>query len=184
MMPLGHGGAEAGTVAGAGTDEGHRMERIDQYQFPGAMTSHQFKHASAISRRDASELCMNPSAQETKGAGKAGCPPHPRPRVRNKTKHTSVVTTGSPEHPAFPAQWFDGLLRALPGDQACLTPSSRGKSAKLDTSFGVPEPHGFTVRKKRRSSCTPQLAHEVHLALRLPCAPDAAASIASRTQRP
>src|SRR5260370_29204241 len=26
-------------------------------------------------------------------------------------------------HPAFPAQWFYGLLRALPGDQACLTPS-------------------------------------------------------------
>src|SRR5258708_26288199 len=25
--------------------------------------------------------------------------------------------------PAFPAQWFYGLLRALPGDQACLTPS-------------------------------------------------------------
>jgi hypothetical protein len=31
----------------------------------------------------------------------------------------------------------------------------------------VPERHGFTVRKKRRSSCTPQNAHEVHLALRL-----------------
>jgi len=30
---------------------------------------------------------------------------HPQPRVRNK-KHTSVVTTGSPKHPAFPAQWF------------------------------------------------------------------------------
>src|SRR3954453_22583775 len=27
-------------------------------------------------------------------------------------------------NPTFPAQWFYGLLRALPGDQACLTPSS------------------------------------------------------------
>src|SRR5258705_13683968 len=27
-------------------------------------------------------------------------------------------------NPAFPAQWFYGLLRALLGDQACLTPSS------------------------------------------------------------
>jgi len=34
----------------------------------------------------------------------------------------------------------------------------------------VPERHGFTVRKKRRSSCTPLTAHEVHLALRLPFA--------------
>jgi len=39
---------------------------------------------------------------------------------------------------------------------------------------------GFTVRKKRRSSCAPLTAHEVHLALRLPCAPDALASTASR----
>ena len=28
------------------------------------------------------------------------------------------------KHPAFPTQWFYGLLRALPGDQALLTPSS------------------------------------------------------------
>ena len=27
---------------------------------------------------------------------------HPQPRVQNKTKHTSVVTTGTPVHPAFP----------------------------------------------------------------------------------
>src|SRR5947209_6461126 len=27
-------------------------------------------------------------------------------------------------HPALPAQWFYGLLRALPGDRACLSPSS------------------------------------------------------------
>jgi hypothetical protein len=29
-------------------------------------------------------------------------------------------------HPAFPAQWFNGFLRALPGDRAFLSPSSRG----------------------------------------------------------
>ncbi|MFY9758547.1 MAG: hypothetical protein WAK37_21615, partial [Pseudolabrys sp.] len=29
----------------------------------------------------------------TEGVGNAGCPPHPQPRVRNKTKHTSMVTT-------------------------------------------------------------------------------------------
>jgi len=28
------------------------------------------------------------------------------------------------KHPAFPTQWFDGLLRALPGDRAVLSPSS------------------------------------------------------------
>jgi hypothetical protein len=33
------------------------------------------------------------AARPKEGAGKTGCPPHPRPRVQNK-KHTSVVATG------------------------------------------------------------------------------------------
>ena len=40
-------------------------------------------------------------------------------------KHTSVVTTGPPEKPGIPARnGFNGFLRALPGDRACLSPSS------------------------------------------------------------
>src|SRR5256885_3129475 len=39
-------------------------------------------------------------------------------------------------HPAFPAQWFYGLLRALPGDQACLTPSSALLIADLTPASG------------------------------------------------
>jgi hypothetical protein len=30
-------------------------------------------------------------------------------------KHTSVVATGEAVSPAFPARWFYGFLRALPG---------------------------------------------------------------------
>jgi hypothetical protein len=41
---------------------------------------------------------------------------HPQPRTQTK-KRTSVVTTGSPNNPAFPAQWFYGLFCALPGDR-------------------------------------------------------------------
>ena len=37
---------------------------------------------------------------------------------------TRVSHHRSPEHPAFPARWFYGLFRALPGDRACLPPSS------------------------------------------------------------
>src|SRR5207249_6261871 len=37
-------------------------------------------------------------------------------------EHSHHGHTGN--HPALPAQWFYGFLRALPGDQACLTPSS------------------------------------------------------------
>src|SRR5712671_3196472 len=39
-------------------------------------------------------------------------------------------------NPAFPAQWFYGLLRALPGDQACLTPSSARLIADLTPASG------------------------------------------------
>ena len=62
-------------------------------------------------------------ALKSEGAGKAGCRLHPQPRAR------SVVSTRVSHHrftgtPAFPAQWFYGLFRALPGDRAFLPPSS------------------------------------------------------------
>ena len=66
---------------------------------------------------------MNLSPFETEGAGNAGRSMHPQPRMQNKISirvshhgHTGII-------PAFPAQWFYGLLRALPGDQALLSPS-------------------------------------------------------------
>src|SRR6516162_7472953 len=49
-------------------------------------------------------------------------------------KHTSVVATGEAVSPAFPARWFYGFLRALPGDLALLPPSSarcKASSANL-----------------------------------------------------
>src|ERR1700682_4949517 len=44
----------------------------------------------------------------------------------------------------------------------------------------VSEPHGFAVRSSADHLARWLTAHEVHLALRLPCAPDALASTASR----
>ena len=90
---------------------------------------------------------------------------------RASKKHTSVVTTVIPERPGISREWFYGFLRALPGDRAFLPPSSRGKnSARLDTSVGVSGPHDFAVR--------------VGITRPVLFAPDTAASIASRTQRP
>src|SRR6266480_855093 len=70
-------------------------------------------------------------------------------------------------NPAFPAQWFYGLLRALPGDRALLPPSPADIATRqLDASVGASGPHGFAVRNKRfRPACI--------------CAPDAVASTAS-----
>src|SRR6266699_5727608 len=53
-------------------------------------------------------------------------------------------------NPAFPAQWFYGLLRALPGDRALLPPSPADIATRqLDASVGASGPHGFAVRNKR-----------------------------------
>src|ERR1700681_686654 len=50
----------------------------------------------------------------------------------NKTKHTSVVTTGPPGSPGIPARsGFNGFLRALPGDRAFLSPSPCGYPQNL-----------------------------------------------------
>src|ERR1700694_3683820 len=50
---------------------------------------------------------------------------HPQPRMQNKIKHTSIVTTVTPEITRHsPRNGFNGFLRALPGDRACLSPSS------------------------------------------------------------
>jgi hypothetical protein len=114
-------------------------------------------HAFAISRRDAPEPCMNLSPKNTEGVGNAGCPPHPQPRVRNKTKHTSIVAAVTPDSPGIPARnGFNGLFRALPGDQAFLSPSLTDKACripvgptclrKLDASVEASGPHDFAVR--------------------------------------
>ena len=70
--------------------------------------------------RFASGLLQNSVPPSKEGAGNAGRRLRPQPCVQNK-KHTSVVTTVTPAIPAFPARWFYGFLRSLPGDRAfCL----------------------------------------------------------------
>src|SRR5438067_11924915 len=62
---------------------------------------------------------------------------HPQPRVRNLSEaHERSHHRSTGISPAFPAQWFYGLLRALPGDQACLTPSPALLIADLTPASG------------------------------------------------
>src|SRR5713101_8291119 len=84
-----------------------------------AMTA---KHAFAASPRYAPEPLINLPPSE--GVGNAGCPLHPRPRVHLVVVERTRVTTSTPESPDVPARnGFNGFLRALPGDRACLPPS-------------------------------------------------------------
>ena len=66
-----------------------------------------------------------------------------------------------PVTPAFPAQWFDGLLRALPGERRLLSPlPSQHRPERIDATVAAPGPHDFAVRCSdfvRQQNClTPQ----------------------------
>src|SRR6266404_4594622 len=56
--------------------------------------------------------------------------------MQNKTSIRAQSPRSHRNDPAFPAQWFYGLLRALPGDQACLTPSPALLIADLTPASG------------------------------------------------
>ena len=104
-------------------------------------------------------------------------------RVRTRAYRYSRST------PAFPAQWFDGLCRALPGDEFVLPPSLanwrlvepgwvRSTSASLTPATGARTTR-FCRTLQRRTSCAPcSLTGEP--ALRTLFTPDAAASTTSR----
>ena len=80
------------------------------------------------------------------GVGNAGCPLHPQPRVRFALVESTRVNEYTGITRRSRTQWFYGFLRALPGDRACLPPSSADNSAKLDASVGASGPHDFAVR--------------------------------------
>jgi hypothetical protein len=52
-----------------------------------------------------SDASISPPKKE--GTGNAGATNAPVARLQQKKQ--AAVTTGTPKHPAFPAQWFDGV---------------------------------------------------------------------------
>src|SRR5258706_13196746 len=61
---------------------------------------------------------------------------HPRPRVQMKKAHERSHHRSTRIARHSRTQWFYGLLRALPGDQACLTPSPASFPADLTPASG------------------------------------------------
>jgi hypothetical protein len=133
-------------------------------------------------------LCWNLPPKE--GVGNAGCPLHPRPRVHLVVVERTRVTTSTPESPGVPARnGFNGFLRALPGDRACLPPSPADRSClspvgptrlrKLDASVGASGPHDFAVRCNISRPLAVDRSQVFQLALRSRRAQNAAASTAS-----
>jgi hypothetical protein len=128
-----------------------------------------------------SELRINMSLNETEGAGKAGCPPHPRPPVRQKCTGVETTGVGGSIRPSL-RNGFNGFLRALPGDHAWLPPSPArcGKHlCKLSACIGAPEPHDFAVRQNAARPARRAIACELPRPA-IVSARDALASIAFR----
>ena len=115
---------------------------------------------------------------------------HPRPRVHLVLVERTRVTTSTPESPDVPARnGFNGFLRALPGDRACLPPSSADMSClspvgptplrELDASVGASGPHDFAVRCNISRPLAVDRSQVFQLALPSRRAQNAAASTAS-----
>src|SRR5213592_2399998 len=106
-------------------------------QFKFSNNRNNFKNTSAFPRRDAPEVLQKPFAQRkqrAQGMPGAQCTRSLACKIKIAHERSHHGHTGN--HPAFPAQWFYGLLRALPGDQACLTPSSALLLADLTPASG------------------------------------------------
>jgi len=129
------------------------------------------RHTSAISPH-AREFCISYLPSEHQRAqGKPGAR-RTRSLACKIKKHTSVVTTGLPSLPGLPcAMVLTAYFALSPVTGLFCHRRFAETSAKLDTSVGASGPHDFAVRISiiRRTRC---------------CEPDAAASIASRAQRP
>ena len=76
-----------------------------------------------------------------------------KPGVRCTRSRACSVESTRVSHHRFtgnirlsPRNGFNGLLRALPGDRACLSPSLTNNSVNLNASVGASGPHDFAVR--------------------------------------
>src|ERR1700724_3864964 len=124
-----------------------------------AMTS---RHDCTTPRRHAPECAF--IFRPLEGVGNAGCPLHPRPRVRFAfgKMHTSIREHRN--HPAFPPAMVltayvglspvTGLFCHRRQRKCSLSAPGRADtpSRELDASGGASGPHDFAVREKRLSS--------------------------------
>jgi hypothetical protein len=78
--------------------------------------------------------------------------------TRSRAQECTRRTAGAPEHPAFPAQWFYGLCRDLPGAEF-LWPPSPMDWRSIETRSGPTISIGLTPATGARTTrfCRPQL---------------------------
>ena len=98
--------------------------------------------------------------------------------------------TGEAKHPAFPAQWFYGLCRALPGERCTIAPvalrmaDARARSGRHITArLGAQTPGARTTRFCR-TQVTPVVCATPSLTVARPAKPFAPMRPASTTSHP
>ncbi len=102
--------------------------------------------------------------ESAEGAGKAGCRLAPAVHCAKRVLEKAAQRhTGEAKHPAFPAQWVDGLCRALPGERCTIAPVAlrmtdgagpvgpQRHRKPLAHRPRAPGPHDFAVRRLRPS---------------------------------
>jgi hypothetical protein len=124
----------------------------------------QWGRDSASPRRDSARVdAFAVSLREQRAQGRPGA---------GRTR--SLVCSGSPHKnshqvhhrfdrcdPAFPAQWFYGLSRALLGVRALIATVMREIVHALDPSVGESGPHAFAVRRPHHSSADAAFVHRI-----------------------
>src|SRR6266581_2500880 len=113
---------------------GNALSRVRRFIFQTAL----FADTASRSRGTiCPRFCKNVRLSENRGRRECRMPNAPAASRAEKNKaHERSHHGHTGNHPAFPAQWFYGLLRALPGDQACLTPSPALLIADLTPASG------------------------------------------------
>ena len=107
------------------------------------------RHAFAISRRDAPEVCHQFPSPLIRGRREAGRPMRPIAACATVVVERTRVSQVTPESPGTPRAMVYGLYVISPVSPALLPPSPARLERELDTSLGVSGPHDFAVRFSR-----------------------------------
>jgi hypothetical protein len=106
------------------------------------------------------EFCrQRPLPLITEGAGNAGRWMRPQPRVQDETKHTSIVTTVTPETPGIPRAMVLTVSSALSPVIGLVCHRHRRDvkhRRQFDASVETSGPHDFAVRRSAHSSARHQ----------------------------
>jgi hypothetical protein len=168
---LSSGGASRRPVGLAGTT------KIVGFNF---QTAKQLRNVSPRSRGATRPGCARSIPSKQRAWGTPGAR-RTRSLACNKEKHTSIVTTDTPVHPAFPhAMVLTAYFVLSPVIGLSCHRRQRSCPRQLDAGVEASGPHDFAVRGKHLSSARFVIAHGSKPAPRSHRAPDAAASTASR----